>query len=293
MSTGEPQYFHEIAVKVAAEDADPVSNYIIENICGGLLLEDEDGDSHTVITFYVAEGIDLDPLLGGLRRYLIAVNPAYETAVFSRKRIQSLDWIEAYKKSVTPIKIGTAIVVKPPWNDDRFPECTEIIIEPNMAFGTGRHESTQGCLAELEQSDLSGKRILDIGCGSGILGIYAAKKGAAHVAGYDIDPLAVDSSNKNFALNGVDRVCRAFLGTIDRVQDSRPYDVLIVNIIKSVIIPILDSVRTRLAPGGTLILSGLLPQDREEIETALERHGMSTFTIREDCGWLTYRVQIS
>jgi ribosomal protein L11 methyltransferase len=290
METDEPQSFHEIAVTVRSADVDPVSNYIIENISGGLLLEDEEGVTGTTIKFYIAGGIEIGPLISGLRRYLTAVDPVYEAVDIHQRQVESLDWIDAYKKSTVPLMIGDAIVVKPPWNSAAFPDRIEIVLEPKMAFGTGRHESTQGCLAVLEGLDLSGRRVLDIGCGSGILCIYAAKRGACEAIGYDIDPLAVENSAENFELNGVESVCRALPGTIDDVQDRQPYDVIVVNIFKSAVVAMIGALKGRLAPGGTMILSGLLSQDCGKVETTLVQHGFDSFEIRDDNGWLTYRI---
>jgi len=290
METDEPQSFREISVKVRSADVDPVSNYIIEHISGGLLLEDEEGVADTNIKFYVGDGIEIEPLLSGLRRYLTAVDPVYESTNIGQRQIENLDWIEAYKESTIPIMIGDTIVVKPPWNTDTFPDRIEIILEPKMAFGTGRHESTQGCLAVLEGLDLTGRRVLDIGCGSGILCIYAAKRGASEAAGYDIDPLAVENSTENFELNGVESVCRALHGTIDGVQGNRRYDMIIVNIFESVVVPIIGALKERLAPGGTMILSGFLSRDCSKVEAVLMQHGFDSFEIRDDNGWITYRI---
>lgn len=284
------QRYHEISVTVPSDDVEPVANYIIENIAGGLLLEDEEGDLHTTIKFYVANGVDVAAHLDGLKRYLVAVNPALADVALRQRNISNLDWIEAYRESVTPVVIGETIVVKPPWNTDPFPGKVEIIIEPKMAFGTGRHESTRGSLAEMEKLDLSGRSILDLGCGSGILGIYAARRGAAEVLGYDVDALAVENSTENFDINGVASVCRARIGSIDDVPEGRRFDVILVNIIKSVIVPIVGKLAGHLYPGGVLILAGLLDQDRQDIEAELMRHGLTSFSTRLENEWVTYTV---
>ncbi len=287
MRADETQRFHEIAIAVAPADVDPVANYVVENISDGLLLEDGE-DGRTVIKFYIPDKTNVDRALERLARYLKAIDAGYAGMAFGRKSIQSLDWIEAYKRSVTPIHIGDSIVVKPTWNRDTFAGRTEIVIEPKMAFGTGRHESTQGCLARLEQIDLSGKRVLDVGCGTGILSIYAAKRGAGRVIGCDIDPIAVENSAENFDLNGVASVCSVIGGTIDGIRPKRDFDIIVVNIIKAVILSMLGRIGPRLAPGGTIVLGGLLDQDRAEIDAALERHEYTGCTVHENNGWLTY-----
>jgi ribosomal protein L11 methyltransferase len=140
--------------------------------------------------------------------------------------------------------------------------------------------------------DVTGKKVLDLGCGSGVLGIYAAQKGASEVIGYDNDPLAVENSLENFAINEVASVCRAHLGTIDDIPSGCTFDITIVNIIRKVIVPIVGRLKAMTAPGGTIILAGLLTQDAEAIEAALNKHGLSEFTIRPDNEWLTYSIRV-
>jgi len=291
MATDGAQYYQEIAVTVPTVEVDPVSNYIIENITGGLLLEDEDEEFQTTIKFYISDKYDIAGQLEGLKRYLAAINPAHADITFGQKRIKDLDWIDAYKGSVVPVTVGETIVVKPPWSDEPFPGRVEILIEPKMAFGTGRHESTRGSLTEMERIDLSGKTVLDLGCGSGILGIYAARQGASEVIGFDIDPLAVENSAENYEINKVSSVCRAYEGTLADVPDDKQFDVILVNIIKSVIVPIIPDLKRCLTSGGFLILAGLLEQDRAEIDAALIENGLNSFEIRTDNEWITYLVQ--
>lgn len=291
MATENVNYYHEISIRIPSAEVEPVANYIIENICGGLLLEDEDEDSQTTVKFYIADGIDIETGLSGLKKYVTSINSDYADIPLRQKRIKDLDWIEAYKKSVVPVLIGDSIVIKPPWNDETWPGRTEIMIEPKMAFGTGRHESTQGSLSELGKIDLSNKTLLDLGCGSGVLSIYAAKRGAAKVLGYDIDPLAVENSIENFDINDVESVCSAEIGSIENLPVDRWFDVIVVNIIKSVIIPIIGILKDRLVPGGVMILAGLLEQDRREVESALIENNLTSFEIRIDKEWVSYAVR--
>lgn len=284
-------WYQEITVRVPSESVDAVADYIIEHIAGGLLLEDEDQSATTAVKFYLSSDDKIEPQLAGLRQFLGTIGSGQEPGSFSIKKIRNLDWIDEYRKSVAPLTIGEAIVISPPWERGRYPGRTEIIIEPKMAFGTGRHETSRSCLAELERLPLEGKTIFDLGCGSGILGIYAALRGASQVIGYDIDPLAVENSRENFVLNGVAAVCRAEEGSIADIPIEATYDLIVANIIKSAIVPIIGELKRRLRPGGILILSGLLEQDRPEIEAGLAQHGLTNFTIRQDAEWRTYTVR--
>lgn len=288
----EPEWYYEISLPVESQDVDAVSNYIIENLSSGILLEEEDGTTSTVVRFYLGEEGELPGKLDGLMRYLAAIDDQYRDVTLKSKKITNLDWIDAYQKSVEPVLVGDSIVILAPWHDRAYPKRTEILLEPKMAFGTGRHESTRGCLMAMEALELSDKRVLDLGCGSGILGIYAALRGAALIDGYDIDPLAVDNSRENYRVNSVQAACTAHLGGIHTVAVEEKYDLVIVNIIKSVILPILPLIQSRTDSGGRIILSGLLVADREEIADALASYGMADYSILSDNEWITFTVRL-
>ncbi|MDD4050767.1 MAG: 50S ribosomal protein L11 methyltransferase [candidate division Zixibacteria bacterium] len=290
--TGESaNWYQEITVRVPSEEVEEVGNYIIENIAGGLILEDEDQSPTTAIKFYLPAAEEIGAKLTGLKQYLAAINPDHHDIAFIQKKIKNLDWIGEYRKSVVPLPVGENIVISPPWDRGQYPGRTEIVIEPKMAFGTGRHETSRSCLAELEHLSLAGTKILDLGCGSGILGIYAALRGAAEVVGYDIDPLAVENSRENYILNQVDKVCRAEEGSIADIHAGEMFDLIVANIIRSVIVPIMGDLKRHLKPGGILILSGLMEQDRPEIEVALQEHHFTQFAIRPDAEWRTYTIR--
>jgi ribosomal protein L11 methyltransferase len=291
MPADQKQWHHEVSIPVRAGDLDAVCNYIIENISGGLLLEDEDGAQETIIRFYVAGEIDLNEKLAGLKGYLSDISAGDIVKRLSSKKISDLDWIESYKKSVEPVLVGENVVIKAPWHQTPFPGKTEIILEPKMAFGTGRHETTRSCLAALEKLDIKGAAVLDLGCGSGILGIFAALRGAREVVGYDTDPLAVENSRENYIINNVSDRCSAAEGDLNALPPGRQFDIVVVNIIKEVIIPILWEIKNRTRPGGMIILSGLLQRDQSALETAVKSHRMPQYNILYDNEWVTFSIR--
>ena len=292
MNQEQTHSYQEFEVEVGWEDLEPVTNYIIENLASGLILEDNDGSARTLIRFYAASELDVDDKLVDLRDFLIRINPKYHNLTIRQKEIINRDWIESYQKAATAVFVGESVVVKPPWDKNDYAGKIQILLEPKMAFGTGRHETSRSCLAELENLNLTGKTMLDLGCGSGILGIMGALKGAAAVTALDNDPLAVENSRGNYLLNGTDSVCRVIYGTIDELPAGSQFDMIVVNIVKAVILPIMDKLKSLIRPGGYLILSGLLDQDTWETERVLTANDLTDFRVRCDGEWRTYTIQL-
>lgn len=290
MTAADSELYEEITVHLPSQTVDAAGNFIIENIAGGIVLEDEDGSEEVAVKFFLPDSDQIDSTLESIIRYLSEIGVSRSPQDFRRKKLKSLDWIDAYKKSLSPLMVGEGICIKPSWITEAFPDKIEVLLEPKMSFGTGRHETTRSCLIEMEQMDFEKKKILDLGCGSGILSIYAAKRGAAEVAGFDIDIMAVKNSEENFRLNGVEHHCTARLGTLHELESDKRFDIIVVNIIKAEIVPILADLKKHLHLPGTLILSGFLDADQEEMRGALEASAMSDHYIRRDGEWLTYVI---
>ena len=185
------------------------------------------------------------------------------------------DWAEAWKKQLKVLHIGQRIVIQPSWLD-YTPAPGEIIIrlDPGMAFGTGLHPTTQMCLAALEELVNPGTHVLDLGTGSGILAIAAAKLGAGHVLAVDNDPVAVKTARGNVATNGVQETVNLVRGSLADVPES--YDLIVVNILAKVIVEMAQQgLANRLRPGGTLIAAGIITDQKLQVVTALKRAGLA------------------
>lgn len=285
-----PQRYTEARLSVPNEFADAVCNFIIENFTSGLVLEEEDGAPETGITFYLPETFEKD-YKAILEDYFAAIMPAGSPPPhLVEKHIKNVEWVEQYKQSIRPVVIAGDVIVRPPWelppSEGRF----DIIIEPKMAFGTGTHETTRTCLKAVRETVRQGDRFLDLGAGSGILSILAAKLGASYVKAVDYDLAAIDNCVENFALNQVKVQHDIALGSLEQCDTDEPYDVVVANIIKSTILPWVERLLALTKPGGTLILSGLLESDIPEISAALERAGQS-FDITPDNAWQTYVIR--
>ncbi len=191
----------------------------------------------------------------------------------TKREIDGDDWIDIWKKHFRPIHLGKIVVV-PEWIEYRAkPEEKIVLLDSNMAFGTGEHETTAMC-AELMQGALKeGDVVLDVGCGSGILGIAAAKLGAKRCYLTDIDPVAVASAKHNVQKNGVaDRVEAVQSNLVD--DTARKADLFVANITAEILTGLAPAVPAHLNEGGTVILSGILPDRMEKVKKAFAQAGL-------------------
>ena len=290
MTEVKPETYIEARVEVPRVLTDAVSNFIIDHIAGGLILEEEEDSDSTGIIFYVPGDDDRD-YKKLLTDYFSALNSVMKDVPPIRERlIKNIDWIEKYKSLVGPVKITEDVVVRPTWSELSEKVPYEIIIEPKMAFGTGSHETTRSCLQLIRQHFKSGMRFLDLGTGSGILSILADKLGAAYIKAVDYDPIAIDNSIENFDLNKVNAPYEIVLGSIEKCEHDLPYDFVCANIIKSTILPILLRLLELTVTGGKLVLSGLLVADEADIEKALGNLRQTAYTILHDDQWSTYLI---
>jgi ribosomal protein L11 methyltransferase len=193
-----------------------------------------------------------------------------------------VNWDEVWKQHFTPRRIGERFVVRPTWEEfDASPDDLIIVLDPGQAFGTGDHATTRHCLSRLESVDLVGKRVLDMGCGSGILGIGAKMLGAADVLAVDIDPIAVDVTKENAQLNNVE--IRAEVGG---TLPSGPWDVVISNIISATLIKFAADISKEITPGGHWIASGIIEANWPDVREAAERAGFTLVTASVDSEWV-------
>jgi ribosomal protein L11 methyltransferase len=197
------------------------------------------------------------------------------------------DWANAWKSSYHPLRIGRHFLVIPAWQTaEVLPEPGDIpvILDPGMAFGTGLHPSTQLCLMALEDVVQPGQRVLDAGCGSGILSIGAMRLAAGRVDAFDIDPIAVTATHENAALNDLPLPIRVIASAgpdesafwRSEAGAHRTWDVILVNILPHVIIGLLEAgLHTYLAPGGRMILAGIIEEREPEVRSALAERGLA------------------
>jgi ribosomal protein L11 methyltransferase len=212
------------------------------------------------------------------------------------REVAEEDWSLAWKKNYRPLRIGKRLVIVPSWMEIPLaPEDVAIRLDPGMAFGTGMHPTTQLCLQAVEELVTPGVEVIDLGCGSGILSIAATRLGAGRVTAVDIDPEAVRVAAENARKNGVSdqiSICQGSLAELlaGKFVVARAQLVL-ANILAGVIIQMLSQGLARLvAPGGNLILSGILQEQAEAVKQALISAGMRLQEIRQHEDWISLRA---
>lgn len=204
------------------------------------------------------------------------------------KKVNDEDWAENWKKYWHPQRIGKHIIICPSWEkvDDIQENDIIINLDPGAAFGTGTHQTTRLCIRSLEKlyaENDSFKTVLDVGTGSGILAVVAAKLGAKNIYGFDIDPVAVDVSNENAEKNSVSDVCYFDDKSIKQVKDE--YDLVIVNILARTILLMAEDVKRTCKQGGTILLSGIIEAKVEEVIEKYKSIGLKLEEKDEEEGW--------
>ena len=204
------------------------------------------------------------------------------TRAFEAER---LDWLEKYQQSLEPLHIGKRFVIVP--DPSLLPADADlsIVVPQEQAFGTGSHETTSLCIAILETLDVAGKRGLDIGAGSGILALAMHRLGAAKAIAFDNDTDAYGALRDNRIRNGVPEAAMPlFIGSVEALRGGA-FDVVTMNIIPEVILPLLPDVVPRLAGDARLVLSGILLVKRDDVVNAARTHGLTLVDERERGEW--------
>jgi ribosomal protein L11 methyltransferase len=203
-------------------------------------------------------------------------------------RFAETDWLGEYRKRVVPTAIGARFWVDP--HPDRPtpppPGRHHLLVEPRQAFGTGSHESTRLIVELLESEPLAGRRVLDVGTGSGILALAADALGAASVVAFDIDVDAVFVARQTTASQPVPRHVSLFAGSVAALRSDRAFDLILANLLPAQLEPLLRPLRRRLASGGTLVISGLLLDQPAAFEGELTSCGLSVEGMREEGEWV-------
>jgi ribosomal protein L11 methyltransferase len=298
----------EIAVEVAGIDAELAADIFRQACPGGAAIQSAasfdaasdayivDGAAPAVVHGYLPDDGEAVRIRSAVRLALrmapLQTAPRWRRA----RRLKESDWRESWKRYFGVQRIGRALVVKPSWTQYRL-KGGEVVLEidPGMAFGTGQHPTTAMCLRALEDLVRPGVRVLDLGCGSGILAIAAAKLGASRVVALDIDPNAVRAARENAAANGVAPTIAVHEGTLDvetpqrRVSPGREadkaFDIVVANISGLTLERLAPELARSLAEHGVLVTSGFLEDAVDGLSRAYKAAGLTVHRVDKDGVW--------
>ena len=310
----------ELHIDTTPAGIDPVSDLLGDYGVDSLMI-DEEGDFHSFlennqqywdyvdddllaekrgkcrVTFYLPEDDGGFHTLGQVRIALSALkkqHPEYAPLLLTMENVADEDWENNWKQFYKPMEIGERLLVVPEWEQSGETERVKLILNPGLTFGTGSHATTRLCLTALDKLIQGGEKVLDLGCGSGILSIAALRLGAERAYACDVDPTCVGVAYENAALNGVERdryTVRAGDVTADRElarEFGGDYDVVVANIVADVIIALAPKVRPLLKDGGVFLCSGIIDDRAAEVKQKLIDAGWSVDEERSSEGWFSY-----
>lgn len=200
--------------------------------------------------------------------------------------LEDENWNQTWESHYDPVDIAPFCYIRAPFHDPVPGVSHDIIIHPGMAFGTGHHATTKMMVRGMEPIRFAGMKVLDYGCGTGVLAILAARMGASAVDGVEIEPIACESARENLLLNHVEGIVRIFNGTLDILPDG-VYDVILANINRNVILESLVTLQRKLVPGGILGMSGFLLTDEAVLSAACSQYGWEKIHQSNHSDWLS------
>jgi ribosomal protein L11 methyltransferase len=297
----------EVSLVVDGEMAEAVSDVLGRFVYNGVVVEsnvkfldDEDEGTPTgpVRVFgYLPVNEQLEETRHRLEEALWHVSQIQALPPASYKTIIDEDWMAAWKQHYHPIPIGKKLLILPAWLTSEYPDRIAVKIDPSMAFGTGTHPTTQLCLETVETYTQQGMDVIDVGCGSGILSIAALKMGAGHALAVDIDPQAVRSTRENATANDTLVNLETGQGSVDEILAGKfslhQAPLVLANILAPIIIRLFAAGLAKLvAPGGTLILSGILDKQADDVLAAAQAQGLVEIERRQIADWVAMVMKI-
>ena len=282
---------------VQIEDKIPLTEQDKEQMFVDILPDIPDDDGTAYLTFYLDEEEDVAPVLMNVRKELEDMRAFLDVGecTIEESETEDVDWVNNWKQYFHQFYIDDILVI-PSWENVK-PEDSDkmvILIDPGTAFGTGMHETTQLCIRALKKYVTSETEILDVGCGSGILGMLALKFGAKHSLGTDLDPCAIDATHENMEVNGIRKdQYEVMIGNIiddKAVQDAvgyEKYDIVAANILADVLVPLTPVIIHQMKPGAVYITSGIIEDKENVVVEAVKAAGLEVLEVNHQGEWVS------
>ena len=282
---------------VQIEDKIPLTEQDKEQMFVDILPDIPDDDGTAYLTFYLNEEEDVAPVLMNVRKELEDMRAFLDVGecTIEESETEDVDWVNNWKQYFHQFYIDDILVI-PSWENVKPEDSDKMVIhiDPGTAFGTGMHETTQLCIRALKKYVTSETEILDVGCGSGILGMLALKFGAKHSLGTDLDPCAIDATHENMEVNGIRKdQYEVMIGNIiddKAVQDAvgyEKYDIVAANILADVLVPLTPVIIHQMKPGAVYITSGIIEDKENVVVEAVKAAGLELLEVNHQGEWVS------
>ena len=283
--------------RVQIEDKIPLTQSDKEQMFVDILPDMPEDDGCAYLTFYLDEEVDKHEMLLKVRQELEEMRSYLNVGdcTIEESKTEDVDWVNNWKQYFHQFYIDDILVI-PSWENVEAKDSDKMVIhiDPGTAFGTGMHETTQLCIRQLKKYVTEDTEILDVGCGSGILGMLALKFGAKHSVGTDLDPCAIDATYENMDNNGISRdQYEVMIGNIiddKEVQDKvgyEKYDIVAANILADVLVPLTPVIIHQLKKGGIYITSGIIEDKEEVVVEAVKKAGLEVLEVNHQGEWVS------
>ncbi len=288
---------------VQIEDRIPLTEEDKEQMFVDILPDIPEDDGKAYLTFYLEEEEDKGSILMRVRNELEEMRSYLNVGecTIEESQTEDVDWVNNWKQYFHQFYIDDILVI-PSWEKVEAKDEDKLVIhiDPGTAFGTGMHETTQLCIRQLKKYVTEGAQILDVGCGSGILGMLALKFGAAYSVGTDLDPCAIDATHENMEANGISKEqYEVMIGNIiddKAVQDAagyERYDIVVANILADVLVPLTPVIVRQMKPGGIYITSGIIDDKEAVVTEALKAAHLEILEVNYQGEWVSVTARRS
>lgn len=310
----------ELKITTTKDDIDPICGVLYDLDITGMEISDKDDfkeflennrkywdyvdeeleklkTADSCITVYFGDDDEGKALLDKAKTAVAELG--FEKTAFHQRYVKDEDWSENWKQYFKPIEVGKKVIIVPEWEEIPETDRTKFIINPGMSFGTGSHESTRMCIEELEKALSPGDRVLDLGCGSGILSVIALLLGAKDAVAVDIDPMAVETAYSNLELNHLPREAyHGYAGDITadtelcKALAENKYNIVLANIVADVIINLSGYVKDFMDESSVFICSGIIIERKDEVKAVLEAAGLKIIEERAMGEWACFAATL-